>query len=322
MLAPPPPPPQSHSKSNQLIASSNQVWWNSIKLYWSYRINCEVLFFNEAINRWTVGLLCCVAQFLCCVVHMSSLLWSNRWNVRMLYCVARMTSLVWSNRWTVGLLCCVAHMCSLVWSYKQTIQLLCCVAHMSSLIWSNSWTVRAVSHTCPHFYHLLLYHTRPHLYGQTDELFNYYAGLHTCPHLHVYGQTVELFMLYHTHVLTFNHLLCCTHVLTYMVKQLNCLCCITHMSSLLPFVAVPHTSSLEWSNRWTVQLLCWVAHMSSLTCIWSNSWTVCAVSHTCPHFYHLLLYHTCPHLYGQTGELFNCYAVLHTCMVTMKFTRM
>ena len=57
-----------------------------------------------------------------------------------------------------------------------------------------------------------------------------------------------------------------------MVKQLNCSCCITHtcMSSFLPSVAVPHTFSLGWSN----------------------SWTVCAVSHTCPQFYHLLLYHT------------------------------
>ena len=37
------PPPQSHSKSNQLIASSNQVWWNSIKLYLSYRVKKQNL---------------------------------------------------------------------------------------------------------------------------------------------------------------------------------------------------------------------------------------------------------------------------------------
>ena len=41
-----PPPPQSHSKSNQLIASSNQVWWNSIKLYFSYRVKKQ---------NWTGG---------------------------------------------------------------------------------------------------------------------------------------------------------------------------------------------------------------------------------------------------------------------------
>ena len=42
----PPPPPQSHSKSNQLIASANQVWWNSIKLYLSYRVKKQ---------NWTGG---------------------------------------------------------------------------------------------------------------------------------------------------------------------------------------------------------------------------------------------------------------------------
>lgn len=66
-----------------------------------------------------------------------------------------------------------------------------------------------------HVLTLFLYHTRPHLYGQTDELFNYYAVLHT-----VHGQAVKLFVLYHSHVLTFTIRLCTTHII---VKQVNCL---------------------------------------------------------------------------------------------------
>ena len=151
-----------------------------------------------------------------------------------------------------------------------------------------------------------------------------FLGLYTCPHF-VWSNQLNCLIV----------MMCCTHVLTCMVKLVELFDCYDVLYTC-PY--------LYGQNSWIIWLLWCVVHMSSL--VRSNQLNCLIVMMCCTHvltckvksvelFDCYDVFYTCPHLYGRISwtvwlivmmccthaltcivksvELFDCYDVLYTC---------